>query len=199
MGKFIVVNGSPRAPKSNSLKYISELKKYVKDDIFIYNIISSKIDVFFNEIKPDSEIIFVFPLYADGLPSLVIAFLNSLKNYEFQNQRVHLIINCGFLEWQQNLVAKDIFELFCDDLNLNFCCSLLIGSGEAIMGTYFKFLVKRQIKGFVSDIYNNKCNMRNVSMLLSKRSFVKASTKYWLAYGIKNGLNREDMERIDIY
>lgn len=199
MGKIVIVNGSPRAPRSNSLKYITELKKYLKEDVFIYNIISFKIDQFINEIKDDSEIIFVLPLYADGLPSLVISFFNSLTNYKFQNQKVHLIINCGFLEWQQNLVAKEIFKLFCDSLNLNFCCSLLIGSGEAIMETYFKFLVKRQLKGFANDIFNNKSKMRKVNMLLSKKSFIKDATKYWLKYGMKNGLSKEDMERKEIF
>ena len=179
MGKqLIVINGSPRATKSNSLKYINELKKYVKENISTYNIINCNLNELLNELKPDSELIFVFPLYADGLPSLVISFFNSLKEYKFQNQKVHLIINCGFLEWKQNLVAKDIFKLFCDDLNLNFRCSLLIGSGEAIMNTPFKFLVTRQIKKFISDIYSNKTKMRKVSMILSKKAFVKASTKY---------------------
>ena len=199
MGKLMIINGSPRASKSNSLKYINALRKYVKEDIFIYNIISFKIDDFLKEIESNSEIIFVFPLYADGLPSLVISFFNSIKNYKFQNQRVHLIINCGFLEWQQNLVAKEIFSLFCDSLNLNFCCSLLIGSGEAIMDTPFKFLVSRQLKGFVNDIYTNKNRMRKVNMLLSKNSFIKASTQYWLEYGRKNGLTREDMEKKEVY
>ena len=199
MGKLIVVNGSPRASKSNSLKYITELKKYIKEDVFIYNIIGFKIDEFIKEIESDSEIIFVFPLYADGLPSLVISFFNDLKNYKFQNQKVHLIINCGFLEWQQNLVAKEIFKLFCDNLNLNFRCSLLIGSGEAIMETYYKFLVKWQLKGFANDIAINKNKMRKVNMPLSKKNFIKASTKYWLEYGKKNGITKEQMESEEIY
>lgn len=199
MGKFIIVNGSPRAPKSNSLKYIIELKKHLKGSLLIYNIINCKIDEFIKEVNSDSEIIFVFPLYADGVPSLVISFLNSLKDYKFQKQRVHLIINCGFLEWQQNLIAKEIFKLFCDSLNLKFCCSLLIGSGEAIMETPFKLLVRQQIKNFANDIYTHKSKMRKVSMLLSKKSFIKASTKYWLKYGQKNGITREIMERKDLY
>ena len=199
MGKLVIVNGSPRASKSNSLKYITELKKYIKDDTFVYNIISSKIDDFFKEVTIDSEIIFVFPLYADGLPSLVISFFNSLKKYKFQNQKVHLIINCGFLEWQQNLVAREIFKLFCEDLNLNFSCSLLIGSGEAIMNTPFKVLVNRQLKGFANDIYNKKNKMRKVNMLLSKKNFIKASTKYWIKYGLKNGISKEEMERKEVY
>lgn len=194
MDKFIIVNGSPRAPKSNSLKYIIELKKYLKYDVYVYNIISFKIEQFLEKVKSDSEIIFVLPLYADGLPSLVISFFNNLKDFKFHNQKVHLIINCGFLEWQQNLVAREIFKLFCNGLNLNFCCSLLIGSGEAIMETPYKFLVKQQIKAFAKDIYNNKIKMRHVNMLLSKKRFIKDSTAYWLKYGSKNGLTKEDME-----
>ena len=199
MDKLIIVNGSPRAPKSNSFKYITELKKYIKEDIFFYNIISSKLEEFLKEIESNSEIIFVIPLYADGLPSLVISFLDSLRNYKFQNQKVHLIINCGFLEWQQNLVAREIFKLFCDSLDLNFRCSLLIGSGEAIMETYFKFLVKMQLKGFANDIVTNKIKMRKVNMPLSKKSFIKASTKYWLDYGKKNSITKEQMESKKIY
>ena len=133
------------------------------------------------------------------MPSLVISFFNSLKKYKFQNQKVHLIINCGFLEWQQNLVAREIFKLFCEDLNLNFSCSLLIGSGEAIMNTPFKVLVNRQLKGFANDIYNKKNKMRKVNMLLSKKNFIKASTKYWIKYGLKNGISKEEMERKEVY
>ena len=40
MGKLIIINGSPRASKSNSKKYAEVFKEHYKGEILEYNIVS---------------------------------------------------------------------------------------------------------------------------------------------------------------
>ena len=42
MGKLIIINGSPRASKSNSKKYAEVFKEHYKGEILEYNIVSKK-------------------------------------------------------------------------------------------------------------------------------------------------------------
>ena len=69
MGKLLIVNGSPRAPRSNSKKYIEIFLRYFKEDYEIYNVTENKHSVIYDKLKDYSRILFVFPLYADSLPA----------------------------------------------------------------------------------------------------------------------------------
>ena len=66
------------------------------------------------------------------------------------------------------------------------------------MGTPFAFLAKRKIKKFANSINNGKKSLYTVTMPLTKKLFIKASTNYWIKYGERNGITREEMETMKI-
>lgn len=83
-----------------------------------------------------TDMLLVFPLYADGLPVTLMHFLKQLAQQEFQAPpTVHMLINCGFLEPRQNDVACDMVRLFCAQHGFPFGSVLRVGSGEAILTT----------------------------------------------------------------
>ncbi|MBC5689299.1 hypothetical protein H8S37_10265 [Mediterraneibacter sp. NSJ-55] len=205
MGKLLIINGSPRAPKSNSKKYGDILRKYWGEGIDVYSVISQKHEEVCKELGKYGDIVFVFPLYVDSLPAVLTNFMKQLEkiaarkeNDLLKNLKVHILINCGFLEPEQNDTAIEIFQYFCAKNHLNYGMTLKIASGEAILTTPFAFLVKRKIKRFVKDIRAGKSRTLDISMPLTKKVFLGASTKYWLRYGEKFHTTEKQMRTMKI-
>ncbi len=199
MGKLMIVNGSPRAVKSNSKNYIEILKKNINKDIEEYNAISKKIDLFISKLNSCSDLLLVFPLYADGLPVTLMRFLKELENAKLtQKIKVHVLINCGFVEPEQNNVAVEMIKLFCKKNHFDFGSVLRIASGEAILKTPFAFIAKWNIKKLCKSIEKEKQVNIKCTMPISKKTFIKASTNYWIKYGQKNNITKEQMDTMKI-
>ena len=79
MGKILMVNGSPRAPKSNSKQYLQLFQSYWKHPEISVSITSKNHGQIWDLASEASDILLVFPLYADGIPSTLLDFL---KAYE---------------------------------------------------------------------------------------------------------------------
>ncbi len=199
MGGTIILNGSPRAPISNSKRYAQIFSKSFKCTSEYFNIsktnhleLCSKIDGF-------SDMLFVFPLYADGIPAVLLNFIKTLEeNPPERKPVISVLINCGFLEYHQNDVAVDMIKLFCRQNGYRFGSVLKIGSGESILDTPFKILVVRKIKKLADSIVNAHYCTLQTTMPLSPKMFIKASASYWINYGKRNGINREQMETMQI-
>ncbi|MFR5861172.1 MAG: hypothetical protein ACLUES_05700 [Flavonifractor plautii] len=78
-----------------------------------------------------------------------------------------MLINCGFLEPHQNDVAVDMVRLFCLENGYPFGACLKIGGGEAILGTPFAFLVRRNIRALARAIAAGRPAELAVTMPLS--------------------------------
>ena len=199
MVKTIMINGSPRAPKSNSKQYAEIFRKYYTGETISFMINNRNHSEICDHIEGCSDIVFVFPLYADGIPSTLLNFLKTLETYQInQKPRVHILINCGFIEPEQNNVALDMMRLFCRQNRYEFSSTLAIGAGEAFLTTPLSFLVKGKIKKFAKLVASKKTEHLSVTLPLSKKSFVKASTKYWIAYGERFGCSKEQMASMKI-
>ncbi|MGU8816808.1 hypothetical protein ACV3SO_03205 [Clostridium perfringens] len=199
MGKVIIINGSPRAPRSNSKKYGEIFRSYYKGQADTFNITKNNNKEICSKIGEYTDILLVFPLYADGLPVTVLNFLKVLEENPPKNKpKVSVIINCGFIEPEQNNVCIDMVKLFCKQNTYEFNSVLSIGGGEAILGTPFKIFVKWKIKKLAKSIYNNTVENLSVTMPISKNMYLKASTNYWINYGKRNGITKSQMETMKI-
>ncbi|PWW85043.1 hypothetical protein CYK95_14255 [Clostridium perfringens] len=199
MGKVIIINGSPRAPRSNSKEYGEIFSSYYKGQADTFNITKKNHKEICSKIEDYTDILLVFPLYADGLPVTVLNFLKVLEENPPKNKpKVSVIINCGFIEPEQNNVCIDMVKLFCKQNTYEFNSVLSIGGGEAILGTPFKIFVKWKIKKLAKSIYNNTVENLSVTMPISKNMYLKASTNYWINYGKRNGITKSQMETMKI-
>ena len=112
MERLLIVNGSPRAPKSNSKQYAQLVQKYWKGQADTY-LVTSKMQEEL-DLQKYQHILFVFPLYADAVPSVLFPFLKYLEQAHLpEGMQAHVLINCGFLEPQQNDTAVKILQYFC--------------------------------------------------------------------------------------
>ena len=149
MGSIIILNGSPRAPKSNSRRYAQRFAQICKWKTEYHNITRANHQQLSEKMEAFSDVLLVFPLYADGIPVTLLNFLKTLENHPPKTKPVvSVLINCGFLEYRQNDVAVDMVRLFCSQNGYPFGSVLKIGSGEAIWDTPFQRLVTGKIKNW---------------------------------------------------
>ena len=136
MGNVLILNGSPRAPKSNSRQYAEIFSTNCQLPSDYFNISKNNHAELCRRMSEYSDVLLVFPLYADSLP---VGFLNFLKHLEANPPErkpvVSILINCGFLEHQQNDIALKMLRFFCRKNGYRMGSVLALGSGEAILGT----------------------------------------------------------------
>lgn len=199
MEKTIILNGSPRVPKSNSKGYSELFVKYFEGECEYFNITKTNHKNLCEKMDEFSDVLLVFPLYADSLPVTMLNFLKSLEeNLPSKKPTISVIVNCGFIEHEQNSVAIKIIKLFAKQNGFEIGSILCIGGGEAILGTPFKHIVALKIKKFAKSVYRSKYENLSVTMPISKKTYILASTKYWIRYGERNGITEEQMRINDI-
>ena len=199
MASIIILNGSPRAPKSNSKYYATILSRNCKCKMEYFNISKTNHYELCGKLENFSDLLFVFPLYADSIPVTLLNFLKTMEKNPPKNKPVvSVLINCGFLECHQNDVAIRMMKLFCKQNGYRFGSVLKIGSGEAILNTPFKILATRKIKKLGTSIICARYRTLQTTMPLSAKMFIKASTVYWTNYGKRNGITKEQMETMHI-
>lgn len=199
MGKVMILNGSPRATKSNSKKYSEIFMKYSRLQCDYFNITKSNHLKLIAEMENYSDVIIVFPLYADSLPVGLLNFLKNLENnLPAQRPVISILINCGFLEYEQNSVAVSMIRYFCRRNNFPIGSALMLGSGEAIIETPFRYIAVRAIKRLSESV--NKGNYKDITatMPLPKWLFKMAARSYWISYGKKFGVSEKEMQRLEI-
>ncbi|ONI38531.1 hypothetical protein AN639_07625 [Candidatus Epulonipiscium fishelsonii] len=199
MENIIIINASPRAPQSNSKKYAEIFSKHSRLQTEYFELNKRNQDELINKIEEYSQLLFVFPLYADGLPAPFLDFLKMLERALLKHKPiVSILINCGFIEHSQNDIAVEMIKLFCNQNEYIFGSVLKIGAGEAILETPFKKLVEWKIKKLASSICTQEYKTLEVSMPISKKTYISKSTEYWVKYGQKYNVSKEEMESMKI-
>lgn len=74
MEKILIVNASPRAPKSNSKK-LAELFGNCCKDCLYREVIRTDIDKLATDAQNCQHLVLIFPLYADSIPATLVTFL----------------------------------------------------------------------------------------------------------------------------
>lgn len=199
MEKIMILNGSPRAPKSNSKCYAEIFSCYCPVETGYYEITRNNHKSICAAMADYTDVVLVFPLYADALPSGFLDFLKTLEdNPPARKPKLSVLINCGFLEYQQNEVAIKMLRLFARRNGYQIGSILMLGSGEAILKTPFKYVAVRQIRKFVSSVMNGDDQTIGATMPITKRLFQWAATIYWTRYGKRNGITKRQMATMKI-
>lgn len=195
MEKIMILNGSPRAPRSNSKRYAAYVAKYSPWPTEYFEIRKNNHAQLRERMAESSDLVLVFPLYADSLPVGVLNLLKSLEVTPPERRPViSVVVNCGFLEPDQNEIAVRILRFFCRKNGYEFGSVLMAGSGEAILDTPFRVLVARKIRRLMRSIVRRRYEQLRVTMPIGKRLFLMASTLYWTRYGKRFGVTRQQMQ-----
>ena len=134
--KITIINGSPKTVKSNSEilgNYLFPLLKEnnIKKYYSIYFQLNDKIK---NEIYNSDVLIFIFPLYVDGIPSNLLKLLVKFEkeNIVRPETKIYCIVNNGFYEGKQNFLALLHMKNWCKKVNAKWGQGIGIGSGELL-------------------------------------------------------------------
>jgi hypothetical protein len=134
--KIIIINGSPKTLKSNSEilgNYLFPLLKEnnIKKYYSIYFQLNNKTK---NEIYNSDVLIFIFPLYVDGIPSNLLKLLVKFEkeNVVRPKTKIYCIVNNGFYEGRQNFLAILHMKNWCKKVNAKWGQGIGIGSGELL-------------------------------------------------------------------
>lgn len=199
MGNILIINGSPRAPKSNSRRYAEIFMRYCPSKTAYRFVTKNNHMTLCADMEHYTDVLFVFPLYADALP---VGFLNFLKTLEThppaRRPVVSVLINCGFLEHEQSAVAVRMLKLFCRRNGYVMGSILMLGSGEAILDTPFKYVAKRNIRKLAGYVSGGHHREFSATLPLSKRLFRLAADVYWTLYGRRNGISKQQMQTMEI-
>ena len=134
--KISVINGSPKVGKSNSEilgNYLSSLLK--ENEIKKYYSISFRLnDENKNEIYNSDVLIFLFPLYVDGIPSNLLKLFVEFEKEKVVNPatRVYCIVNNGFYEGKQNRLAILQIKNWCEKVKADWGQGIGVGAGELL-------------------------------------------------------------------
>jgi|GEM_PF-4809388 len=79
MAGILILNGSPRAPRSNSKRYAALFMNRCKMQCEYQNITRTNHAALCEKMNEVSDVLLVFPLYADGLPVTLLDFLKTLE------------------------------------------------------------------------------------------------------------------------
>lgn len=199
MEKILILNGSPRAPKSNSKRYAEIFMKHYPHET-IYRSVNPKNHLnLCKEINDYTQVLFVFPLYADALPSGFLQFLKTLEVHPpVRKPLISILINCGFLEYEQNEVAIRMMQLFCRRNGYSIGSILMLGSGEAMLDTPFKYIAHRKIRQLAQSISTGHNLTLTGTMPLPKTLFRMAADIYWTRYGKRFGTSKRQMQTSEI-
>lgn len=135
--KISLINGSPKAKRSASGIILNELQALLSPNDHIVNIHTTKHRLNqedYAALQDSDVIVFAFPLYVDALPSHLISYLiqveEQLKNTAVPNNcTVYAIVNCGFYEGSQNVLALDIMKCWCEKAGFVWGGGLGVGGG----------------------------------------------------------------------
>ena len=134
--KISIINGSPKAIKSNSEilgSYLSSLLKEneIKEYYSIYARLDDKIK---NEIHNSDILIFLFPLHVDGIPSNLLKLLVKFEEEKVikSETKIYCIVNNGFYESKQNRLAILQIKNWCEKVNARWGQGIGVGAGELL-------------------------------------------------------------------
>lgn len=199
MERLLIINGSPRAPKSNSKKYIDLLKESLPGgtEVVEINVLNRRNRKYISELNQFSDILIVFPLYVDTIPMVLMEYLKEMGGVACPKTRFHFIVNGGFFESHQSDIAMKIIEYYCRKNDFQIGMKLQIGAGEAMLRT-FPWLAKFQLARFAKKMILGKKETMTFTMPLTRTMFLLGSKFYWTNYGKQYGCTKKEMETLKI-
>lgn len=205
--KINIINGSPKATKSNSEilgNYLSSLLK--ENEIKKYYSISFRLNnENKNEIYNSDVLIFLFPLYVDGIPSNLLKLFVEFEKEKVVNPatRVYCIVNNGFYEGKQNRLAILQIKNWCEKVNARWGQGIGVGAGELLPYLKKYSLGQGPLKnlGKVLDEFSaNIITLKSDEDIYINPNWLKSlyffqGTISWILKGRKNNLRVRELFR----
>ncbi len=129
--KTVFINLTPKKKNSMSGYLLGTTKLFTKGESVTISYRGGADDKkILSELENAQNLVFVTPLYVDGLPSHVLELLQRLENLVPKELNVYALLNCGFYEGEQCELGLNMIKIWCNHSHTNFCGGLGLGAGE---------------------------------------------------------------------
>lgn len=196
---YTLISGSPKPINSNSLYFLKNIKSNI-DNYKIFELKKDKYKKIIECIEKSDVIVFAFPLYADSPTSITLSFLDYIidNNINLDNKKIYVIINCGFREGEQNITAINIIKNWCEKVGAVYNGSIMIGAGEIVGKTKFKFVsysALKKLKEFSNSIKLKKESKDIITTMniLNNRMYCYIANMSWTKKGKLNNLSKDEL------
>jgi multimeric flavodoxin WrbA len=133
--KIALINGSPKSKDSASeiiAKALRNRMERAADCIICHAVKRSEV---MEALNGCGALVFIFPLYVDAVPSHLLRLLDDARNEiadAAPEAMVYAVVNNGFYEGRQNMVALEMMRNFCSCSGLKWGQGLGVGAGGMI-------------------------------------------------------------------
>lgn len=198
---YTLISGSPKIKPSNSMFFLNKVKQSLEEYSF-FELKKHKYDEIIKSIEESQVIVLAFPLYVDSPPSLTLEFLDYIieNKIDLKGKYLYSIINCGFRDGKQNIVAANIISSWTKKVNAKYGGSILIGAGEIIGNKKYKYLsisAKKSINKFIKVIKNKELTQDIITTvdILNDNLYCFFANLSWTKNGKKFKLTKEELKK----
>ena len=143
--KTVFINGSPKKKLSVSSYLLGIVRLLVRGEVVSEQVRNAGDHArVLESIKDADKVVFGIPLYVDGVPSHMLAFMKSMEKFCIENEihlKVYVVSNGGFIEGCQNRPLMQVLENFCKRCNFQWCGGVGIGGGVMLNVMRIMFFV----------------------------------------------------------
>ena len=143
--KTVFINGSPKKKLSVSSYLLGIVRLFVRGEVVSVQVRNEGDHKrVLESIKDGDTVVFGMPLYVDGVPSHMIAFMKAMETFCIDNNiclKVYALSNGGFIEGCQNRALMQVLENFCNRCNFQWCGGVGIGGGVMLNVMRIMFFV----------------------------------------------------------
>lgn len=129
---FLICNGSPRGDMSNSHVIGKWIFKEGDKTILLKSI--KKFPEYLNDLITYKKIVFIYPLYVDGMPGIVKEFFEFIEDNKIavKNKSFLFIVHCGFSEAVHLRVVERYHNILAGIYGLKSVNTILSPGSEGI-------------------------------------------------------------------
>jgi multimeric flavodoxin WrbA len=201
--KVLLINGSPRNKRSASESILTALQERLGQGCECVSYIAvrqSKREAL-ESAAGCHAIVFAFPLYVDGIPSHLLRLLDEIQDDIAQaapDAIVYAVVNNGFYEGGQNVLALEMMRHFCDASNLRFGQGLGVGGGAMIRSARIGYGTMKRLGNALTLLAENILNGKTAGDYLFEPNLPKflyrlAADMGWKKQAKKRGLRKEQL------
>lgn len=155
--KTVFINGSPKKYFSASGYFLKLQSVFVKGQSVSVKLRNkSNHQKVLEQLADADAVVFSMPLYVDGPPSHILAFLQDMEDFFREHSlslKIYIISNNGFIEGKQNTPLFSVMENFCMRSNIQWCGGIGIGGGVMFNALRIVFLIEIGI--FLLSVFIN--------------------------------------------
>ena len=143
--KTVFINSSPKKKLSVSSYLLGIVRLLVRGEVASEQVRNAgDHERVLQSIRDAENVVFGMPLYVDGVPSHMLAFMKEMEKFCIDNDirlNVYVVSNGGFIEGCQNRPLMQVMENFCKRCNFQWRGGVGIGGGVMLNVMRIMFLV----------------------------------------------------------